>query len=276
MDRARREHTEGAVRGDDRHPEPSKRPSRSAAVLEYVVADPHSYCLVITRRGSRIVPLAGKARLDTLVAAYLKSVKFKQPATAEGQALYDVLLRPVTEISLRHNLVIVRDGQLHLIPFDGLVDRTGKYIAETTTVVYAPSATSFYLLNAQKRPSPSRSVALLAVGGIPYAHSAVNRGGLANGYDRSTFADLPSSAEEVKAADAATHDPHSLLLLGTAATETAFKRAELDRYRTIHLAVHGVTNSTFPDRAALVLLRACCRRRRLSSIVRNRAVAAKC
>src|ERR1019366_5202455 len=46
----------------------------------------------------------------------------------------------------------------------------------------------------------------------------------------------------------------SKLLLGTSATEAAFKAAGLTEYRVIHLAVHGFADSTFPDRAALVLL----------------------
>ena len=44
------------------------------------------------------------------------------------------------------------------------------------------------------------------------------------------------------------------MLLGPSATEAAFKAAGLSEYRVIHLAVHGFADSTFPDRAALVLL----------------------
>ena len=226
----------------------------SAVVLEYVVAAPRSYCLVITWNGSRIVPIPGKARIDELVSGYMRAVKAKQAAHAEGRALYDALLRPVVELRQRREVIVVRDGQLHLIPFDGLVDEAGKYLVESKNVVYAPSATSFYLLNQQKWQGRAHPGALLAVGGVPYSQSSLNKVGLASGYDPRGFADLPSSTDEVKAAQAATQDPHSLILLGMEATETAFKRAELDHYLTIHLAVHGVTNSTFPDRAALVLL----------------------
>ena len=38
------------------------------------------------------------------------------------------------------------------------------------------------------------------------------------------------------------------------ATEAAFKRAHLAGYRIIHLAVHGFSNNTYPDRAALIFL----------------------
>src|SRR6185295_5111714 len=43
------------------------------------------------------------------------------------------------------------------------------------------------------------------------------------------------------------------LLLDAAATETNFKAQPLEDFRVIHLAVHGVANPQFPDRAALVL-----------------------
>ena len=46
----------------------------------------------------------------------------------------------------------------------------------------------------------------------------------------------------------------AITLLGPSATEAAFKAARLTEYRVIHLAVHGFADSTFPDRAALVLL----------------------
>jgi CHAT domain-containing protein len=46
----------------------------------------------------------------------------------------------------------------------------------------------------------------------------------------------------------------STVLMGKSATEAQFKREPLEQYRVIHLAVHGFADSTFPDRAALVLL----------------------
>ena len=52
----------------------------SAVLLEYVIADPSSYCLTISRSGARIVRLDSKARIEPLVAAYLKAVKAKLPA----------------------------------------------------------------------------------------------------------------------------------------------------------------------------------------------------
>src|SRR5207248_4300329 len=65
--------------------------SPSSVILEYVEAEPRSYCLVITRTSSRIAALPGKQRIDTLVTAYLKAAKAKQPARAEGRRLFNAI-----------------------------------------------------------------------------------------------------------------------------------------------------------------------------------------
>jgi CHAT domain-containing protein len=227
----------------------------SAALLEYVIADPYSYCLMISRGGSRIARLGSKAQIEPLVAAYLTAVKAKLPAISEARNLYDALVRPIPEVAQKDNLTIVRDGQLNLVPFDALRDVSGQYVVETRTVLYSPSASSFYLLTKQKRPTTARK-ALLAVGGVPYARSSMNRSGLTRGFSRNGFVDLPSSADEVRIAQAAFPKQKVDLLVGDSATEAAFKAANLDEYRVIHLAVHGFADSTFPDRAALILLSA--------------------
>ena len=226
----------------------------SVVLLEYVIADPSSYCLTISRNGIRIVRLGGKARIEPLIAAYLKTAKAKLPALAEGRALYDALLGPIRETAQDKTIVVVRDGQLNLVPFDGLREPSGHFVVETRTVIYSPSATIFHLLVQEKQNPRTPQNALLAIGGVPYSRSPINRSGLTRGDDRGSFTDLPSSADEVEIAQAAFTKRESKLLLGTSATEAAFKAAKLADYRVIHLAVHGFADPTFPDRAALVLL----------------------
>lgn len=228
--------------------------SDSAVILEYVVADPRSYCLVISHGGSHIVPLASARRIDALVTAYLKAVRAKQPAHAESRSLYDLLLGPIPEAARKGTLVVIRDGRLHLVPFDALIDGTGRYVAESHTVAYSPSASSFYLLATETRRPRRFSHALLAIGGVPYSPGELKQVSLTRGYDAHDTSDLPASKFEVLAAEAAVHDRSSTILLGPNATESAFKRADLGQYRVIHLAVHGFASTTYPNRAALVLL----------------------
>jgi len=62
------------------------------------------------------------------VTAYLREVKAKHAAHDEARRLYDVLLDPIAEVQGKEQLVIVRDGPLHLVPFDALLDRQGPVI----------------------------------------------------------------------------------------------------------------------------------------------------
>jgi len=226
----------------------------SEVILEYVVADPHSYCLVISRSNVRIVTLAGKQQIEVLIAAYLKAARAKQPAFAEARHLYDALLQPVPEVLRKQDLVVIRDGQLHFVPFDGFIDPAGHYVAETRNVTYAPSSTAFYWLTTQKRLARPFPRTLLAVGGLPYSPSELKQISLTRGYEGSDLSDLPASRDEVLAANAAVQDRGNTVLLGSSGTESAFKRANLPDYRIVHLAVHGFASKRDPNSSALVLL----------------------
>src|SRR6266446_6289962 len=96
-------------------------------MLEYVLAEPQSYCLAISKDFARVVPLASREEIDKLVSAYLKTLKTKGTSKQEGAHLYTVLLKGIPEASTRDRLIVVPDGRLHLLPFDALVDKAGRY-----------------------------------------------------------------------------------------------------------------------------------------------------
>ena len=123
---------------------------------------------------------------------------------------------------------------------------------KTAVVSYAPSATSFHLLSQENVNQPSRT--MLGVGGVGYARSGMNSAGIARGNERFRFSELPSSGEEIRAAANALKSNKTIILSGSQATETAFKRANLGSFQFIHLAVHGFADRSNPDRAALVML----------------------
>jgi CHAT domain-containing protein len=229
--------------------------SPSSAILEYVVAEPKSYCLVVSHTGIHIVPLAGQHEIEARATAFLKAVKAKQQARDEAQHLYELLIGPIPEAKQKANLVIIRDSLLHLLPFDAFVDRSGHYLVENHTVVYSPSASAFCLLHGQSNPSARATHGLLAIGGIPYDHGELKLVAATRGYDESALSDLPASKDEVQAANSALPNRANKILLGDRATESAFKRSALAEYRIIHLAVHGFASPADADQSALVLLR---------------------
>ena len=122
----------------------------STVLLEYVVANPRSYCVVISRRSARIVPLIGRTELEALISPCVKGLKSRHVQKAEGRQLYAAVMKPIAEVACHRNLVVVRDGPLHLLPFEALIDMSGRYVVQTKMVLYAPSATAFHLLHQQQ------------------------------------------------------------------------------------------------------------------------------
>lgn len=229
--------------------------SSAEAILTFVLDEPRSYCLVITRASSRVVPLSSKRVIDSRVDAYRRAVEANLRAAKEARDLHSTLLAPIREATAARKLIIVRDGALHRVPFDALVGPSGAYVLETKTVQYAPSATGFYVLSRSRddRKNLVGARTALAVGGIPYASTRLSIGDVTRGY-RSAFTNLPSSADEAIAVRAAIGSSRTTLLTGPQATETALTQADLHEYEILHFGVHGLANSVYPDRAALILL----------------------
>jgi CHAT domain-containing protein len=225
--------------------------SAAEVVLEYVVDDPVSYCMAITRDGVRVAKLKGKAALSAEVHGFLAEVKAKHEAQAEARQLYADLIAAVPGLENKQQLIIVRDGPLHLVPFDALIDGTNHYVLESRIVTYAPSASSFWLL--RSRPQKKAvTQGLLAVGGVEYDGSGLKAANVVRGYSLDRLTNLPNSAEEARVAVAVLPSPANTLLLGDRATEWALKNAI--NHKIIHLAVHAMANEVDPERAAVIVL----------------------
>lgn len=88
---------------------------------------------------------------------------------ASSRRLHRALILPIAKMlkNVKH-LVIVPDGPLHGIAFPALQDDDGRYLAETWSVSYAPSASALVKMSAlaaqRKANPPAGRSALLAVG----------------------------------------------------------------------------------------------------------------
>lgn len=225
----------------------------SEVLLEYVVAEPNSYVLVVTATTKQIVKLDGRKTVESLVAAYRKAVVARISSSNQARSLYDALLRPIPLVRTKVRLFVVPDGSLNVLPFDALVDESGRYVVESHVVTYAPSSTTMYLLNS-KPLYGKRQNALLAVGGVPYSQEKMKLASAERGATQEReFGDLPNSEEELAAAETAIRNPNNKELSGPGATETRLKQALNQQFGYIHLAVHAFS-STNPDHASLVVL----------------------
>lgn len=224
-----------------------------SVLIEYALAEPNSYCVVVTRASARIVPLkVGERALTRLVERYNQTLKEKREDAALAQELAAQLLGSISELANHPDVLISRDGPLHLLPFEALMLRGRVYLVMTHDIAYIPSATTVGLLRQAAARRPANTLAMfLGVGGLPYDTSSRPRVATTRGYE-AQLGNLPGSATEIRNA-ANIAEGKATLLLGKQGTETAFKTAA-PNHRIIHLAVHGRANSLYPEKAALVLL----------------------
>jgi len=239
------------------------RPQES--IFEYVLSEPQSYCLWISnhRAGVQIL-FSGRHQIEDLTRRYLDTMRAKKDDSMLAKEIYSLLISPLPTEAVKQGFIVVPDGILHLLPFEALHDSTGKLLLETRTITYAPAATVLQVLRSTKPTSVSQR-AFLGVGDVPYqnqGHISAKvqkpRGvqqrlerGLSDAFG-TTLYDLPQTREEILTVSKIV-SKDSVLLLGPAATETAFKAQPLKDFKIVHIAAHGFADTQFPERSGLVL-----------------------
>ncbi len=228
-------------------------------ILEYVLDDPHSFCLSIARNAVGITKLnAGRQQIEALTSQYLSRVKALKPASNLAKELYSILIAPIPAVAGKTHFIIVPDGTLYLLPFDALEYPSGNYLVQSVDVTYVPSASVRQILIDRKRGRPPTRT-FLGLGDVAYSpsHSGSIKGRIMRGlYDLEgihQLRNLPGSKQEVLNADKALGGPGSVMLLGSKATLTALEAEPLGDFSVMHLAVHSIASTEFPTRSALVL-----------------------
>ena len=235
------------------------------ALLEYVLDDPTSFCISVTRRGAHIQVLpVGRKEVEQLVQQFADDVRAKGTGIESSKRLFRTLLEPIPEANTATKLIIAPDGMLNLLPFEVLRDNQGEYLLKSRVISYVPSGTILDVLRrARKNERAPRP--FLGVGDVAYedqggagrripAPNTVGGRLLRSMADLSGMRlhDLPQTREEVEEIGKIV-GPDAVILLGKDATETAFKKEPLDQFRVLHLAVHGFSDTQYPERSALVL-----------------------
>jgi len=234
-------------------------------LLEYVLDDPTSFCVSVSRKTAYIRVLsAGRKEVEKLTQQFIDEIRAKGTGAEVSKRLYAVLVKPVPQAATATRFIIAPDGKLNLLPFEALRDDQGEYLLKSRVINYVPSGTILDTLRrTEKQQSAPRP--LLAVGDVAYENQggagrriptpASLRGRIERGMaDLSGIGlhDLPQTREEVEEIGKIV-GPDAVILIGKDATETAFKKEPLDQYKVLHLAVHGFADTQYPERSALVL-----------------------
>ena len=147
-------------------------------LIAYFLGHKQSLGWLVTANTFVMVPLPPRAEVENQVRRYRAAIA--KPPRSEwdlgaylqpGEDLYRTLLAPMA----RHlrgpgSLVVIPDGILYYLPFETLVRPTNsgdrsRFVAEDTSIVYAPSAAVFdYLSRENHTGSPTGPMDLLAYG----------------------------------------------------------------------------------------------------------------
>lgn len=226
----------------------------SELLVEYVLADPHSYALAITRATVHRYTLPSKSILEQQASQYRSELVEQKTDLPLAQQLFDGLLGGIPEFKEKQAVIVVPDGKLHLLPFSALA-HSGQYILNSHLVTVVPSGTVLAMLRHRANSTPREDLPYLGVAAWiskpPSTTLIADIRRAISGPERQELIALPESRNEVETIAADFPKP-SMVLLGNHATETDFKRLPLSRFNVIHLALHGYANSEFPDRSALV------------------------
>ena len=234
-------------------------------LLEYVLDDPTSFCVVVSQKGANVRALpAGRKEIENLSQQFVSEIRTKGTGAELSKRLYAMLVKPLPEAATATRFIIAPDAILNLLPFEALRDTQGEYLLKSRVISYVPSGTILNML----RRSGKRQLAprpLLAVGDVEYENQggsgrriplpASVRGRIERGIaDLSGIGlhDLPETRAEVEEIGKIVGSD-AVILLGKDATETGFKKQPLDQFRILHLAVHGFADTQYPERSALVL-----------------------
>jgi len=227
----------------------------SELFVEYVFDNPQSYALAVTDKTARRYTLPSKEVLEKEVTRYRSEILQQKEDRALAQQLFNGLLGGIPELKDKQTLIVVPDGKLHLLPFSALWNDS-HYFLTSHLLAVAPSGTVFHILRHRVHEIGADNLPYVGVAAWTTNPSSPSRllasiFRTTSGPDRKELVALPESQHEVETIATDLPKPDTILL-GSQATETNFKRLQLNQYNVVHLALHGYANSEFPDRSALV------------------------
>jgi len=196
------------------------------ALIEYFVGMESGFIFLVTQEKVLAVPLGTdpeklfqkirEFRIRAVEGITLDRLVRKTYEKSLSE-LYEMLIQPIEkEIFGKKHLVIVPHGMLHYLPFQALVSKEGRYLIESFTISYLPSAT---VLKYARGRNKGNRVGLFAVG--------------------NPITDLPPlPAAEQEAQEVSALFEKKLLLIGRQATKPSMKD-QSPKYDLLHLSTHG-------------------------------------
>ena len=261
-------------------------------LLEYALGRNTSHLWAVTRTSMTTFALPGRSEIEQAArrAYELLTISHKRADKRQAELalaeLSEIVLGPVANQLGRRRLIIVAEGALQYVPFGALYEPTRGPGSRTPLIVEHEIASlpSASVLAVQRRelagrPPADRAVAVLAdpvlqradvrvTGAMDGSPDGIDTRGaldtdsneLPGDLERSgvetgipTFDRLPFTRDEADAIVNLAGRSQSLKALDFDASRATLTGSELDRYRIIHIATHGILNSQHPELSGIVL-----------------------
>ncbi len=233
-----------------------------AVVIDYVIGQEKTAIFVIKRgpdgaprvsaHALKIEPHKLAARVRELRAA-LEQRNLQYGALSES--MYALLVAPIEhEIAGAPLVGIVPAGPLWNVPFHALRDANGRYLAEKTSVFYAPSVVVLAETLRREPPADARRQPTLLAFANPNIR-ATTAAELRTFHERADLGAIPEAEEEVRSLARLYGPQRSRVYIGDEARESVLKR-EAGGYDVLHVASHGLLDDSAPMFSALVLSKA--------------------
>lgn len=215
----------------------------NATLLFYWLGEQRSRLWVITAARVFLLPLPGRAEIDSGVKSYLEA--FPDPrdpletSNADGKKLYETLIRPAEKLIPKNSRVILLpDGELNSLNCETLIVPGEKphYWIEDVTLL---TGSSLALLAQASPAAPPKEGNLFLMGDALQANP--------------DFPSLPQAGKEVGLIQNYFSADRRTVLTGAQAVPSRFLSGTPEEFSYLHFATHGTASTTRPLESAVIL-----------------------
>ncbi|WP_413160358.1 tetratricopeptide repeat protein [Capilliphycus salinus ALCB114379] len=249
-------------------------------LLQYALGEKRSFLWAVNKNNITSYELPPKALIEQAVREfYTRAVNRRSTSdkiSKASESLSEMILAPVASQLKNKRLVIVSDGILHYLPFSALsvpINSSEKQdyfpLVFNHEIVNLPSASTLSILrqDAEKREPAPKSIAIFADPVFSSDDSRLqtptspqsetweqyNLSRSARQLDIGVWERLPGTRTEAEAILALVPESETIYTFDFATNRAIATDPQLNQYKIIHFATHGLFNSVNPELSGIVL-----------------------
>ncbi|NET76492.1 CHAT domain-containing protein [Okeania sp. SIO1F9] len=248
-------------------------------LLQYALGKKRSFLWAVTKNSITSHELPPKALIENIVKEFRFTITDRRVDPSLlleiSQSLYEIILAPVAPQLKDRRLAIVSDGILHYIPFAAIslptTSSEANYLPLISKheIVNLPSASTLSILrrDAQQRKTAPKTIAIVAdpifspddtrlktaVSTQNENREQYNLNRAARQMDVGIWQRLPETRTEAEAILALLPNSETISYFDFVANRTQVINSQLNQYKIIHFATHGLLNSINPELSGIVL-----------------------